>query len=253
MLDFEVKNQKITRKDNFEVVADSRNYLMAEFAFSEEWKGRIVAVFGFGREFYQVELDSEGRCTVPFEVIKAPCFSVAVFCEEEKLVTSNVLTIDVEKSGFVNGQVPGTPSVTVFGQYLNEMKKLMDEFSETNAGHIDEAVIESVLWKYLEENPLTFPDESDPTVAEWAKQPHKPTYTADEVGAYSKEYIDRSVEELIGNLMSQMRNEFYTAVRVDALLNEKADKGDTFSVKETEGYVGSVIQAAIYDSWGDAV
>lgn len=33
-------------------------------------------------------------------------------------------------------------------------------------------------------------EETDPTVPEWAKQPNKPRYTADEVGAYSKEDAD---------------------------------------------------------------
>ena len=33
-------------------------------------------------------------------------------------------------------------------------------------------------------------DETDPTVPDWAKQPTKPTYTADEVGAYTKSEVD---------------------------------------------------------------
>ena len=41
--------------------------------------------------------------------------------------------------------------------------------------------------------------ETDPTVPEWAKQPTKPTYTADDVGAYTKEetvtLIDSKIDE----------------------------------------------------------
>lgn len=46
-------------------------------------------------------------------------------------------------------------------------------------------------------------EETDPTVYPWAKQPTKPTYTADEVGAYDKEHIDsefRDVDDSISKL-----------------------------------------------------
>lgn len=36
--------------------------------------------------------------------------------------------------------------------------------------------------------------ETDPTVPAWAKQPKKPTYTAEEVGAASKETVDALAE-----------------------------------------------------------
>lgn len=39
--------------------------------------------------------------------------------------------------------------------------------------------------------------ETDPTVPAWAKQPKKPTYTAEEVGAASKESVDRLNEEKV--------------------------------------------------------
>ncbi len=158
MLEFEVKNQKITRTDSFEVVADSRNYLTARFVFSEEWQGNIVAVFGFGGEFFQLELDEKGGCTVPFEVIKAPCFSVSVFCEQEQLVTANAVTVDVEKSGFEDGEVPGTPTPTVFGQYINEMRTMIEELSKQNGSwNISEAAIAEAVKNYMKENPVEVP------------------------------------------------------------------------------------------------
>jgi len=127
MLEFDVRNQKITRTDDFEVVADSRNYLSAHFVFSEEWTDSIFAVFGFDGCFFQVELDEEGRCMIPFEVIKAPCFTVSVFCEKDRLVTANAVTVGVEKSGFTEGEVPGTPTPTVWAQYMEQMKNVASE------------------------------------------------------------------------------------------------------------------------------
>ena len=40
-------------------------------------------------------------------------------------------------------------------------------------------------------------EETDPTVPAWAKEPTKPTYTAEEVGAYSKEEIDNMFKSIV--------------------------------------------------------
>ena len=48
--------------------------------------------------------------------------------------------------------------------------------------------------------------EQDPTVPSWAKQPEKPKYTAEEVGAYSKAAVDEKINTLntdIGKLDTQ--------------------------------------------------
>ena len=79
MLKFKVENQTLTRTDSFVPVADSRNYLTAEFEFSDEWTGDIVAVFTYGGDGYQLRPEN-GKCTVPWEVIKAPGFGVSLFC-----------------------------------------------------------------------------------------------------------------------------------------------------------------------------
>ena len=126
MLKFNVKNQIIARTDAFRVVADSRNYLTARFTFTEEWKGNIIAVFGNGEEYYNVVL-SENTCTVPWEVIKPPFFTVSVFCGEESLVTANVLTVEVEKSGMEDGEVPSTPTPTVWQQYIALMQNAINK------------------------------------------------------------------------------------------------------------------------------
>lgn len=49
-------------------------------------------------------------------------------------------------------------------------------------GDVSEAQIAQAVADYLAENPI---EETDPTVPAWAKQPEKPSYTADEVGALS--------------------------------------------------------------------
>lgn len=69
-------------------------------------------------------------------------------------------------------------------QKTNEMTKRVgiDENGRLWSEKESEQVIEEVVGKYLQNNPI-ISEETDPTVPEWAKQPNKPTYTAAEVGA----------------------------------------------------------------------
>ncbi len=119
MLEFEVKNQKIKRTDNFEVVADSRNYLKAHFTFSDEWIGDITAIFGVGDEYYCVILE-DGECIVPWEVIKPYGFSVSVVCDDR--ITADYTIVKVEKSGFTEGGTPKAPTPDVYNQIINSVK-----------------------------------------------------------------------------------------------------------------------------------
>ncbi len=112
---FNVLNQKIIRTDDFAVVADSRNYLKAEFSFSEEWTSPITAVFGYDNKFVSVLLE-KGRCTVPWEVIKAPFFTVSVFCGDR--ITANTVKVDVEGSGYKEGETAREPSPDIYTQLI---------------------------------------------------------------------------------------------------------------------------------------
>ncbi len=126
MIEFNICNQIITRKDSFRVVGDSRNYLTAAFEVSEEWKRPIVVLFGYGEQCFQVYLDDENRCKVPFEVIRPPFFTVSAFCGVDELVTANRVFVEVEKSGLVEGDMPETPTPSIFQQYVGEMHWLIE-------------------------------------------------------------------------------------------------------------------------------
>ena len=107
MLEFVVKQQEIVRNDNFEVVADSRNYLAARFTFTEEWVGTKTAVFGKDDKHYTMLIDDNNECYVPWEVIQPPMFTVSVFCGD--LVTASVADVRVLESGY---QCNATPAST---------------------------------------------------------------------------------------------------------------------------------------------
>lgn len=125
MLEFNVNNQIITRKDNFKVVADSRDYLQAVFTMSDEWSGAVVAVFCGGDEVYHCNV-SDGTCKVPHEVIKAPGFSVSLFCSDNRLVTANVVWVDVLPSGYREGTEPSPPSPQLWQQYMERMSLMIE-------------------------------------------------------------------------------------------------------------------------------
>ncbi len=122
MLEFKVDNQMIKRTDSFLPVADSRNYLKAEFKTTDEWQGAITAVFGYGGCFYRVLLDESNCCTVPWEVIKAPHFTVSLFCGDERLITANAVDVTVEQSGLKDGAQPSEPTPEIWQQYMSRMQ-----------------------------------------------------------------------------------------------------------------------------------
>lgn len=61
--------------------------------------------------------------------------------------------------------------------------------------------------------------ETDPTVPEWAKQPNKPTYSADEIGAVSKEEFD-ALSEDINHLSEEI---FYIEINSNGTANKTYD------------------------------
>lgn len=195
-LNFNVKQQIITLTDTeTKVVEKSRNYLHCAFNFCEEWDNKIkTAIFiSADGDVFNVILEND-TCAVPWEVIKAPYFSVSVFGGD--LITANKITVTVIKSGYCEGKTPTEPTPDVYAQIL----KLIEEMG----GEVDEELIKQAVTEYLEEHPVEVLPETDPTVPEWAKQPTKPKYTAGEVGAYTKdetkEYVKGETEIIKSDL-----------------------------------------------------
>ncbi len=119
MIEFNINHQIITRNDVFEVVADSKNYLLAKFTCSDEWEEKVTAIFGWGGKYFNVLIE-DGICTVPWEVIKAPFFTVSAVCGDR--ITANEITVAVEESGYVEGETPEPPTPDVYAQLLNSIK-----------------------------------------------------------------------------------------------------------------------------------
>ena len=122
-LEFKINEQFITHENpEKNVVANSVNYLTCKFAFSEDWDGIIkTAVFvSANGNIYNVILDECGSCTVPYEVIEHPHFTVSVFGGDR--ITANKVVVKVSKSGYMAGKTPSEPTPDVYTQILNSIK-----------------------------------------------------------------------------------------------------------------------------------
>ena len=114
IIKFALDHQKIERLDTEFVVADSQNYLYAEFQLlSDDWQPPITALF----DSYAVILDSSNSCLVPWEVLKKTTFKVSAFCGD--LHTAAAAVIFVNPSGYVSGETPEPPSPDVYTQILD--------------------------------------------------------------------------------------------------------------------------------------
>jgi hypothetical protein len=125
-IEFIVDKQIIRRFDNEAVVQDSQNYLNAMFTFTEEsegWEGAITAVFkGADGQAFNVLLDSEGMCLVPWEVLTGNYFDVSLFCGD--LITANVVRVYTIESGYEIGQESREPTPDVYNQIIERIDNI---------------------------------------------------------------------------------------------------------------------------------
>lgn len=99
--------------------------------------------------------------------------------------------------------------------------------AEDAAKSIDKDAIEEAVVEYLDEHPVTV-DETDPTVPAWAKQPTKPSYTAEEVGALSTSALSDAIDTALAE--AKASGEFDGedgAPGAPGAKGDKGDKGDT--------------------------
>ncbi len=107
----------------------------------------------------------------------------AVNVDGSKTETINECVLTVKKRPKPDDYVYTETEALLYTHILKRMEQLEEN------GISDEA-IERAVNKYLVANPF---DETDPTVPDWAKQPEKPEYTADEVGALAEDDLQNAV------------------------------------------------------------
>lgn len=156
VLNFTVDKQIIARTDNENVVRDSQNYLYVHFDFSAEWIHEKTAVFAYKDEAYNVLLDENDECLVPWEILKHEYFEVSVFCGD--LITANVVKVFAITSGYKLGESGRIPTPDVFTQ-------IMEKLEEIEEKGVDPEVVAEVVDEYLEGKDFVTEDEVDDIVA----------------------------------------------------------------------------------------
>lgn len=131
MLKFNVFNQKLVRIDKNNPATDSVEYLEAQFIFNtDDWNGKTKsAIFTKGTSSYTVLLDSKGVCKVPFEVLQSN-ESSKLLGNTDKIsvsligiyntvrITTNEVKINLNYSGYTEGQEPSEPTAEMYEQIL---------------------------------------------------------------------------------------------------------------------------------------
>ncbi len=121
------------------IIADSVLFEKISFNFPESWNGyKKTAVFRNGEKTVSVVLDEsselctgEDECYIPYEVIKAPQFTVSVFgVLGESKATTPQARVKVTESGYAVGDTPIEPTPTEYEQLVNianEIKLLAND------------------------------------------------------------------------------------------------------------------------------
>lgn len=202
---FTIKNRHIASDTkSIDLIGDNMDYT-AVFDLDEDLASERVKTARFIKDDVQEEriLDDNNSCQIPPELLKKGYVSVGVYTDE-KSTTPCFLQINGsirEKDYSIKD-----PEPDVYRQLLEKIEKLKglreielradekniqwryvgeEEWKELISlseisGEVSPEKIKQVVEDYLKANPIK---ETDPTVPDWAKEPQKPTYTAEEVGA----------------------------------------------------------------------
>lgn len=137
---FNVEKQILSRKDSEKVVRDSVNYLHASFTFSEDWTGQKTAVFKSRSGAFNVLLDENESCVVPWEVLKDDYFDVSVFCGD--LITANVVRVLTISSGYEIGEESRIPTPDIYNQ-------IIEMINDIDPSQIDPEDVQQAVEDYL--------------------------------------------------------------------------------------------------------
>ena len=183
------------------------------FMFDSWWDGLIVtAVFKGSGAPISVPLLGATETVVPWEVLKRPSTLLRIGAEGRLpdgtlVIPTTWATVGIIMSGAnATDDLAKPPTPTAFDRIMSQIGNMNDLATEAKdslvaaineamtkgGGTVDPEAVQKIVEDYLAANPPTV-TESDPTVPGWAKQPEKPSYTADEVGALSAETLPEAI------------------------------------------------------------
>lgn len=131
-LKFNIRNQNISRIDNFLPVRNSRNYLYAEFNFMTcDWNNvQKTALFKSNTAgTIPVILGVTDTCLIPREVLEDTAFTVSVYGGD--LITVDSATVKLYESGYKSGDI-SEPTPDVYEQIINILQNKADGMKYEN-------------------------------------------------------------------------------------------------------------------------
>ena len=135
VIDFSVRNQRLSRYTSGVIASNSYGYLKFHFTFkTNDWEDVSVkmANFSYRGHNFPVLIDENNMCTVPKEVIKSPSFSVSVFGGG---ITTNTIKVPVENSNIAYEDEDDI-SVKYYNDIINKLSATVDNLSATKADNI---------------------------------------------------------------------------------------------------------------------
>lgn len=127
MLEFCIEHQIIKRKDLNIIVANSSDYLTAEFNFSNDWRGlEKTAIFTNKDGSIAIPLDRDNMITKDRHLnLSSGTWIVSVYgvYESEKIIT-NVCSVTVSDSGASDGTIPPEPTPDLYDQIATRLSKI---------------------------------------------------------------------------------------------------------------------------------
>lgn len=135
ILQFDVINQRVVRRDDNYIVANSQCYLQIDFNFTQDWQGFGKTItFVNGANKYSIGLNTQDSCVVPYEVIKTPSFTFSIKgILNDVVITTGVVTVPIKPSGETQGVTPSDPPKQIYDGLQNGLKgQVLGKVSDDN-------------------------------------------------------------------------------------------------------------------------
>lgn len=246
---FTIKNRRISSDTkSIDLIGDNMDYT-AVFDLDEDMASERIKTARFIKDDVQEEriLDDNNSCQIPPELLKKGYISVGVYTDEK---STTPCFLQINRSIRETDYPIKDPEPDVYRQLLDKIEKLKglreielraDEksiqwryvgeeewkelisFSDIS---VSPEEIKQAVKEYLKDNPL---EETDPTVPDWAKEPQKPTYTAEEVGALPTSKLPEAIDAAL--TQAKESGMFDGKDGKDGAPGEKGDPGETTYVE----------------------